>query len=206
MSLRKRKKEKINQLILSKANVLFDQKGYDDTSMSEIAAACDIAVGTLYNYYGSKPEIFVAAVGTYMSAEIDYSFNDLVDPMDDIADIVMAYTLKYLEPYLKLDFDMLWGLTRAVLNLGMTSPIVKHLIKIDQITLNKLIKIFEKKKLAGQLPADFNSELHAENASSIVGTEMMMTIFVPERERAGMYERIEKKIRLYFNTSLKGIS
>lgn len=206
MNLRKRKKEKINQLILSKAKQLFEQKGYDETSMSEIAAGCDIAVGTLYNYYDSKPEIFVAAVGTYMSDEIDRSFDDLIEPIDDVADLVMAFTLKYLEPYLKLDLDMLWGLTKAVLNLGLTSPIVKHLVKVDQFTLNKLIKALEKKKRAGQLPADFNSELHAENAYSIVGTEMMMTIFVPERERASMYERIEKKIRLYFNTSLKGIS
>jgi AcrR family transcriptional regulator len=37
----------------------FETKGYDGTDMKSLAAEVGISVGTLYNYYASKPELFV---------------------------------------------------------------------------------------------------------------------------------------------------
>jgi len=50
------------QLILDTATKLFSKYGYGKTSLDEIAAAAQIAKGTVYNYFHSKEELFMAAV------------------------------------------------------------------------------------------------------------------------------------------------
>lgn len=38
---------------------LFSKNGYENVDMKAIASGCDIAVGTLYNYYGNKKDLFL---------------------------------------------------------------------------------------------------------------------------------------------------
>ena len=56
------KKEKNRQAILEVAGELFLSKGFGAVSMREIAEVCDIATGTLYNYFKSKGQIFIEIV------------------------------------------------------------------------------------------------------------------------------------------------
>ena len=48
-----RKKDKIRDNILKKSLTLFRNKGYNETSIKDIAQACDISVGNIYKYYKS---------------------------------------------------------------------------------------------------------------------------------------------------------
>lgn len=52
----------VDHLIFEKAEELFCSKGYDNVDMKTLAAECDIAVGTLYNYYPNKKELYLAVV------------------------------------------------------------------------------------------------------------------------------------------------
>lgn len=51
--------------ILRQAFSLFAQKGYQNTSLSHLAVACDISRPTLYLYFRDKEEIFTYAVKYY---------------------------------------------------------------------------------------------------------------------------------------------
>ena len=59
---RLREKERYRQEILSAALRLFAEKGYHGTSMQEIAAEADFAVGTLYRFFPSKKALYEALV------------------------------------------------------------------------------------------------------------------------------------------------
>ena len=59
-SRRQRRIERRQQEILDAAARIFAERGYRDATTKEIAAAVDIAEGTLYHYYHSKHEILVA--------------------------------------------------------------------------------------------------------------------------------------------------
>ena len=50
------------QEILSGALLVFAQKGYDKTTISDIARELGISQGLCYRYYASKEEIYDAAV------------------------------------------------------------------------------------------------------------------------------------------------
>lgn len=64
MSRRERKKEETRLNILQTALDLFRVKGFQDTSMEEIAESTDISKGTLYNYFESKEAILSAYIQT----------------------------------------------------------------------------------------------------------------------------------------------
>ncbi|HHY73468.1 MAG TPA: TetR/AcrR family transcriptional regulator [Bacillus bacterium] len=51
--------------IIEKAIKLFVAKGYHSTSMQEIAEACGIAKGTLYNYFESKEDVMLSILKYY---------------------------------------------------------------------------------------------------------------------------------------------
>lgn len=69
MSIRERKKEKTRSTIIDCAYDLFKGKGFQETSMEEIAEQSDVSKGTLYNYFPDKESILV---GYFQSFTADY--------------------------------------------------------------------------------------------------------------------------------------
>ncbi|MCK8061021.1 MULTISPECIES: TetR/AcrR family transcriptional regulator [unclassified Fusibacter] len=198
INLREKKKEKIKNEILVQAERIFNEKGYENTSMADIAVASDIAVGTIYNYYKSKPEVYISVMTGATSPEMDEDFFKETMKIDDLTDMVMAYLHKYIAPYLKIDSKIMMSMTKAMVNAGLDSPMIQALVKIDLMVLNKLVKAFEVKVDQGVLPESFNCRLHAESIYSIAGCEILYTYFDNGRSMDTVYERIEEKVNAYF--------
>lgn len=61
-SLRDRKKAATRQHIVDAAVRLFSERGFEDPTVDEIAAAADTGKGTIYNYFHTKEDILVAFI------------------------------------------------------------------------------------------------------------------------------------------------
>ncbi|ABE37283.1 TetR/AcrR family transcriptional regulator [Rhodopseudomonas palustris] len=59
------------QALISEAARLFGNKGYENTSMRDIAAAVGILPGSLYHHFSSKEELFVAVYSFAVSQSVD---------------------------------------------------------------------------------------------------------------------------------------
>lgn len=59
---KQRERDQRRRDILRAALTLFSQKGYEGTSMAEIAAASEFAVGTLYKFFEDKRALYQALV------------------------------------------------------------------------------------------------------------------------------------------------
>jgi AcrR family transcriptional regulator len=57
LSLRDRKRERTRRALIDAAVALFERKGYDETTVAEIAAAADIGTRTFFSYFASKEDI-----------------------------------------------------------------------------------------------------------------------------------------------------
>lgn len=57
--------------IIDAAIRVFSEKGYEATSMQDIADAAEISRGPLYYRYKTKKEIFIAAMETYFRQEVE---------------------------------------------------------------------------------------------------------------------------------------
>lgn len=70
------------QQILGAATSLFTEQGYASTSMDLIARHADVSKQTVYSHFGSKTELFAAAIEQKCDSYrmVDFSVDDLSDP------------------------------------------------------------------------------------------------------------------------------
>ncbi|MBT2503453.1 TetR/AcrR family transcriptional regulator [Curtobacterium sp. ISL-83] len=59
-TLRERKRRLVQQRIIDAADELFAAKGYDDVSVTDIAARADVGRTTFFRYFGDKAEVVFA--------------------------------------------------------------------------------------------------------------------------------------------------
>ncbi|PWB63974.1 MAG: TetR/AcrR family transcriptional regulator [Bradyrhizobiaceae bacterium] len=59
------------QAILDRSTELFARKGYDRTSMAEVAAACGVSKALVYHYYASKETLLFDILRDHLQALID---------------------------------------------------------------------------------------------------------------------------------------
>ena len=56
--LRERKKRRVRQKISDVATAMFLVHGFDNVTVAQIAAACEVAEQTLFNYFTTKESMF----------------------------------------------------------------------------------------------------------------------------------------------------
>jgi AcrR family transcriptional regulator len=68
-----KKAQETQRRILSSALTLFREKGFDKTSMRDIAEAADVAVGASYYYYSTKEELVLAYYEDACSRDAEFA-------------------------------------------------------------------------------------------------------------------------------------
>ena len=98
-----REKEKRIQGILAAAKGLFLKKGFQNTSMEEIAHLAEIGKGTIYLYFKNKNDLYTAILVSGLE-HFRRRLMEIEDSLDSGAlssteDVVMAFFQKNLEAY-----------------------------------------------------------------------------------------------------------
>ncbi|AHH99895.1 TetR family transcriptional regulator [Kutzneria albida] len=70
-SRRERKKRQTRQLLVETALRLFDEQGYEQTTVAQIASAADVATKTFFNYFPSKEDVLFAESTAYQAIPIE---------------------------------------------------------------------------------------------------------------------------------------
>jgi len=197
--LREKKKKKSEEKIKKAAKEIFLSKSYSETTMEEIAEKAEIGVGTLYNYFKSKDEIYIAI----MSEEFNFDQEDseqLEDYIDnDVAKIVIDFIWKSCKG-LKLMGKRVWKeLMSAVLsNSKSNNFLFKGMIRLDYKFINKLKVLLENVKNKGYLLPNFNTDEAAYTIYSVVMTQFILYIYSEDTTFNSLKNNIENQIRFIF--------
>lgn len=104
MGRREEKREATRQDILASAGILFMKKGYEDTSVDDIAAAANVAKGTFYYHFKSKDEVLLGLSIGYLkrlSEKVDRELEQGKPPLEILIDTMKA-TSRDTESYREL--------------------------------------------------------------------------------------------------------
>jgi len=94
---KERERQRQRQEIMDAALLLFSTKGYHNVSMQEIAQKAEFSVGTIYNFFESKHELYQEILKQHA-----YKFHDVIsDALEKAQDEITALK-SYLKAKLKL--------------------------------------------------------------------------------------------------------
>ena len=95
------------------ARALFEREGFEPVTMEQIAAAADVAKGTLYNHFPTKEAVLAYAIHHQLAEELeklasrlgpDCRFEEGVGPLMDSLSRWCEAHREYLAPYLRFRF------------------------------------------------------------------------------------------------------
>ncbi len=78
-ALRRRAPEARKSLVIEAAQALFREKGYEDTSMAEVARRAGVAVGTVYLSFPDKPSLRIGVINAAKRRIADLILDHLPD-------------------------------------------------------------------------------------------------------------------------------
>ena len=109
--LRERKKQRTRELIQREAIRLFEEQGYEATTVEQIASAAEISPSTFFNYFPSKEDVVL--LDTYdpvVEEEVRARPTD-----ESVADSLVAALSGRLAERLNRDRGLIWARTRIAL-------------------------------------------------------------------------------------------
>jgi AcrR family transcriptional regulator len=150
--LRQRQTREREARILRAAEALFTRKkGYGRTSMQEIAKRSKLAVGTLYNYFPSKPKILLAIVARDTSEGLSSAEEVLKRPPRDPVRAVEMLIGQAIAPYVMHGRE-LW---RQLVSASMTdSELAEGVFRADVRLIGLLTELLGELQARGDLRHD----------------------------------------------------
>lgn len=111
--LRTRKKSRRRREILSAARALFEQDGYDATTMARIAKAADVSTPTVFNYFGAKDDLIMALVLEGHLAAREEVLNWTPDPTWSLGQMLGELMSHYLDLTMEIAGKRIWRYAEA---------------------------------------------------------------------------------------------
>ncbi len=148
--------------ILDAAVKLFAEKGFDHTTLDEIAEASEFGKGTLYNYFQNKEEIYTAILENIFSDYFEIIRESEIGT-DNLVDFIRKLTKSLFEYCAQNQYAFL-VLARARHPLNGENPLKKSKIIQDQ---NKRISDTYQKKIEEAIKAGLIKDLDAESIKNL---------------------------------------
>ena len=152
---RERQKQDRERRILAAARRLFDRKGYDATSMENVAARAGLAVGTLYNYFPSKDELLFAISRADTEPLLRIGEAILADLPDDPAEAIGALT-EVMVQGITAGERRLWR-ELFVASIAAPDTLGARLFALDLRLIAQLTTMIERLKARGAIDASVDS-------------------------------------------------
>lgn len=144
--------ENPKQLILGKAKDILYNQGYSKLSMRALSKACDIALGTIYNYYPTKKDLIIEMMTEYwqnylnsvkkIAASNDDIYIKLNNIFNELKVFIESFRQYWLTPELYGSPEYVkGGLEKEYVFMERLITIVKDILEKEQDCNNIQIKL-----------------------------------------------------------------
>jgi AcrR family transcriptional regulator len=186
------------QAIIEAASTIFAKKGYEDTTIAEIAEAAGVAVGTVYLYFSNKREI-------YTSVSLDWVVS-LAAVFEDPAIVTLPIEQvprAMIEAAFRICHQNSDQMSLFQVDIQSVEEIQKHKAA-DELLTSVIDNFFRQWIAQGQL-APFDTEMYAKILFGLVDYTLYYCFCVEGGEHEELYRErtIEIIERLFFGPSIR---
>ncbi len=197
--LREKKKKKSEDKIVKISEELFMSKGYSGTTMEEIAQKAEIGVGTLYNYFPSKAEIFISMMANILELNAKDTVQLEIDIENDVVKIVTDFLFLFLKRMKIFSKKMFKELMAVVFgNIKSNNLLFNGMMKLDFRYIEKLKCLLENIKERGLLSESFNVNEAAYAIYGILMTQLLMYCYIDSMTFDELSLNIENQMKFIF--------
>ena len=149
--LRERPKAIRHDRIVEAATRLFREQGYETVKMEAIAAAAEVAIGTIYNYYRNKGDLLVAIVSLEVEEVLRQGEEVIAHPPASAEAAVDALVGGYVEHSLHYLSKEMWRQAMAISTTQPESPFGETYAALDVALARQTCALIEKLQVLGLL-------------------------------------------------------
>lgn len=146
--LRERKKSRTRQAIVAAAMQLFAEQGFEQTTMAQLAHKAGIGKATIYGYFKTKDDIFIA----FCEEEIEYAFSALDAKLDANAPLEELLVAQMMSQLAYVTRNREFG---RIFSREMLFPRENRILKSREIDIryfSKLGEVLVRAQTRGELP------------------------------------------------------
>ncbi len=193
---REAKKQKRRDRIYDAALELLSEKGYDNTHMRDISERAELAVGTLYNYYNSKVDLYMEIMEEKWSEISAYHMRNIVH---------LVCTYEDLFTILK---GILWPIFQEMFAIGMDDwgelfmalfSSKKHMARgasLDMRAIEGFTVLVTKLQKRGLVKSDVGPHTVATSIYSLIAFNVLAFLFVEGMDKEYFYQSTEAQLKL----------
>jgi AcrR family transcriptional regulator len=193
--LRAKNKADRHQRIVEAAAGLFRTQGYDTVKMEAIAAAAEVSIGTIYNYYKNKGDLLVAIVSMEVHEVLAAGERVIAAPPRNAEKAVAKLIANYIEHALVYLSKEMWRQAMAITTQQPDSPSGIAYNELDEALARQTAKLIRKLQTLGLAQVGVDAQAIGEMIFN--NTNMMFTIFVKQEAMsvATLLARIRRQNR-----------
>lgn len=176
---RETKKEIRHSRIHKAAMELLEEKGFANTRMRDISQRAELAVGTLYNYYPSKHELYMRILEAryaQIRANMKEQLVKLVCTGDNLLEILMGIITPFMQ--VVTDFEEK-GLSELISAMFSSKSYVERGAAMDMDAIAGLEQFIRKLQKRGLVDPRAEPGITAMNIYSVIGFQVLGYIFIP---------------------------
>ena len=155
--LRERQKADRERRILSAAVHKFRAEGYKRARIEDLAEAADVSVGTVYNYYGTKGDILIAAVAMEVEEVLAEGTALVANPPADPGEALLALTFCYYDHSLHYLTKEMWRRAMALAIEAPDTPNGRRYAALDAKLAEQVGDLVQRFQATGTLAPDLDA-------------------------------------------------
>lgn len=129
--LRERKKADTNRKILKEALRMFEENGYENTRIEDVAANVNLSVATFYNYFRSKADILLSSVAVETEKVLAAAERCISKPYGSAEEAFDALILTYFTISFSSTPRQMWRIAVSQTMLNPTSEFCQRYVEMD---------------------------------------------------------------------------
>jgi AcrR family transcriptional regulator len=195
--LREKQKKRREGNILDAATRLIEAKGWENTSMEEVAAQAEVGVATVYNYFGSKLDLVQAIFARYADEQIKAGRQVINNRPADVVDGMTSLFSAYIDG-MALRFGRRLMQEFFTIGLSRQFSFGKDIMPVKMRFIEQVGELVEIYRQDGQICRDVSIEEAAMLSYAAVSVPLMLYVVLSDVALDDAKKAMHRNLQLIF--------